>query len=301
MWARYDQPKQRSSSVAFRSGTRSPSRTAPRDTLARPGRRSGPEATVDSGLIRLGEWILKKLGHGSSKDLAAVAKVINGNFDILAVIDVMQKGGGRPGYDALLAQLGPAWNGVITATPHPNISSGANSGNSEFYAILYRPNLIKTCEGWKELRYPVDDDGSPSGTGPDVFSREPAFSCFAVKLPNGLTGFDFTLAAYHARWAHGNAGEILNEVRHVTEVFTAMGQARPGENDRILVGDFNLSTPDLEGVLGHQVETLGSGSTLNTLGERTANLYDHLLLFNRNATQEMVGSPEIMDVFVRLP
>ena len=75
-----------------------------------------------------------------------------------------------------------------------------------------------------------------------------------------------------------------------------MGQVRPGENDRILVGDFNLTTPDLEAALGPQVETLGSGSTLNTLGERTANLYDHLLLFDRTATQELVGSPEIMDV-----
>ncbi len=251
-----------------------------------------PEATGASGFIRLGEWNLKKLGHGTSKDFAAVAKVINDNFDILAVVEVMQKGGAHPGYDALLSRLGSDWAGVISAIPRPNTSSG----NSEFYAILYRPNLVKTCDGWTELRYLTDNDGGPSGTGPDIFSREPAFGCFAVKLANGATGFDFTLAAYHARWADGDAAEIQDEVRHVTEVFTAMGRARPGENDRILVGDFNLTTPDLEATLGPQVETLGSGSTLNTLGERTANLYDHLLLFDRAATQEMVGSPEITDV-----
>ncbi len=243
-------------------------------------------------LLRLGGWNIKKLGHGSSKDFARVAEVIEENFDVIAVVEVMQKGGARPGYDSLASQLGPDWAGVVTTSPRPNTTSG----NAEFYAVFYRADRIDACAGWSSLRYLPDNDGSVSGVGPDVFSREPAFGCFEVRRPDGATGLDFMLAVYHARWADGDTAEIQDEVEHVTDVFEAMGQERPGERDRILVGDFNLAATDLEVVLGPQVRTLGAGTTLNSLGERTANLYDHLLLFDRAATSEMVGSPEVLDV-----
>jgi hypothetical protein len=181
---------------------------------------------------------------------------------------------------------------MVTDSPRPNTASG----NAEFYAVLYRARRIGPCAGWTSLRYLPDNDGSAAGSGLDVFSREPAFGCFEVRRPGGATGFDFMLAAYHARWAAGDREEIQDEVEHVTDVFRAAGLARPGEDDRLLVGDFNLSTADLEVALGPQVRTLGAGTTLNSLGERTANLYDHLLLFDRAATSEMVGSPEVLDV-----
>jgi len=249
-------------------------------------------AAAGDELLRLGGWNVKKLGHGSSKDFDEVAEVIEENFDIVAIVEVMQKGGAHPGYDKLIAQLGPDWGGVITASPRPNTTSG----NAEFYAVVYRTQRIEPCSGWSSLRYLADNDGSGAGSGPDVFDREPAFGCFEALSPQGATGFDFMLGAYHARWADGDREAIQDEVEHVTEVFGAMGEARPHERDRILVGDFNLSTPDLEVALGPQVRTLGTGSTLNSLGERTANLYDHVLLFDRAATSEMVGSPEVLDV-----
>jgi len=201
-----------------------------------------PDAVVAPELLRLGGWNVKKLGHGTSKDIPLVASIINANFDIVAIVEVMQKAGGHPGYDSLVAQLGSNWPGMVTATPRPNTTSG----NAEFYAVLYRTQRIEPCGGRTSLRYLQDNDGSGSSTDPDIFSREPAFGCFAARLANGSTGFDFMIAAYHATWADGDTQEIQAEVRHVTEVFAAMGQARPGENDRILVGDFNLSTADLE-------------------------------------------------------
>ena len=243
-------------------------------------------------VLRLGGWNVKKLGHGSRKDFARVAEVIEENFDIVAVVEVMQKGGAHPGYDALIAQLGAGWDGMVTGAPRPNTTSG----NAEFYAVVYRAQMIDPCAGWTSLRYLTDNDGGAASSGPDVFSREPAYGCFEVRLPQGAEGFDFMLAAYHARWDDGDREDIQDEVEHVTEVFGAMGQDLPAERDRILVGDFNLGATDLEVALGPQVRTLGAGSTLNSLGERTANLYDHLLLFDRSATREMLGSPEVLDV-----
>jgi hypothetical protein len=251
-----------------------------------------PDPGAGGELLRLGGWNVKKLGHGSGKDFVRVAEVIDEHFDIVAVVEVMQKGGAHPGYDALLAQLGAGWDGLVTSAPRPNTTSG----NAEFYAVVYRAQRIDPCDGWTSLRYLPDNDGGAAGSGPDVFSREPAYGCFEVRAPQGAAGFDFMLAAYHARWADGDREEIQDEVEHVTDVFDAMGQALPAERDRILVGDFKLGTTDLEVALGPQVRTLGEGTTLNSLGARTANLYDHLLLFDRSATREMVGSPEVLDV-----
>ena len=138
-----------------------------------------------------------------------------------------------------------------------------------------------------------------SGTGnpTEALQRgEPAFGCFAARLANGSTGFDFMLAAYHARWDNGNTTAIKNEVRNVPQVFQAMRQARPGEEDLIIVGDFNLVKANMEDALGAPVLTVGAGSTLNTSGARTTNLYDHVLIFSQAATQELVGGPEILDV-----
>ena len=242
--------------------------------------------------IRLGGWNIKKLGHGSNTNFALVIQIIELNFDIVAVVEVMQRSGGRPGYDTLLQQLGSGWAGMVTAKPRPN----TKAGNAEFYAVMYRTQRIQPCTGWAALQYVVDNDGSDSGSGPDLFSREPAFGCFAVRLANGATGFDFMLAAYHARWEEGNTTAIKNEVRHVPQVFQAMRQARPGEDDLIIVGDFNLVKANMEEVLGSPVLTVGTGSTLNIKGERTANLYDHLLILNQSATKELMDSPEILDV-----
>jgi hypothetical protein len=59
--------------------------------------------------VRLGSWNTKKLGHGGQKDYAKLASVIEQNFDILAIIEVMQKGGQHPGYESLMKELGSGW------------------------------------------------------------------------------------------------------------------------------------------------------------------------------------------------
>jgi endonuclease/exonuclease/phosphatase family metal-dependent hydrolase len=251
-----------------------------------------PDQAGGARYLRVGGWNMKKLGHGTSKDVARLAQVVESHFDVVAVIEAMQKGGGHPGYDALLAQLGDGWDGMVTDDPRPNTTSG----NAEFYAVVYRVAAARPCDGWTGLQYLADNDGSGSGAGPDVFTREPAFGCFAARLPDGSTGFDFMLAAYHARWDGHNVPAIRAEVGHVAEVFDAMAQAEAGEADRILVGDFNLVTSALEDVLERAVEIVGTASTLNSRGALSANLYDHMVIHDRAATAELAGAPEILDV-----
>jgi hypothetical protein len=250
------------------------------------------EAQETGEVIRLGSWNIKKLGHGTSKDYNLVARVIESNFDIVVVVEVMQKQEGHPGYDALLSELGTGWVGLVTDSPRPNTTSG----NAEFYAILYRIALVHPCSGWNDLIYYPDNDGSGTDTGPDLFSREPAYGCFEAPLNVNDIGVDFLIAGYHARWAGGNRDEIKAEVDHIDDVFTAMAAARPGEGDIIIAGDYNLVPADLRAVVSVDVTTQGTGSTLNSSGGRTSNLYDHLLVHDRQKTSEMIGDPEVIDV-----
>ncbi|MGE0465341.1 MAG: SH3 domain-containing protein [Steroidobacteraceae bacterium] len=237
-----------------------------------------------SAELRLGSWNIRKLGHGDNKNFPLVAEVIESHFDIVAVVEIMQKGGGHPGYDSLISALGQGWNGIVTNQPRPNTSSGS----AEFYAILFRPQRVQLCDGWTDLRYAPDDG--------DVFSREPAFACFVTFTADGSSGFDFLLAAYHARWADGDTVEIQDEVRNLDDVFAAMGATRPGERDLLIAGDFNLVPVDLQETVSRPISTVGTGSTLNSTGAVTSNVYDHLLVFDVTATHEQLEPARVLDV-----
>ena len=263
--------------------------------------------------LRIGAWNIEDLGHGNSKDFDVVASVIERHFDVIAIVEVMQRSGTHPGYDKLLDRLGSHWNGLITKTPRPNIRSGSNSGNAEYYAIMFRKNRIAVCDGWERLGlvYHKDGDGSKE-EGNGIFDREPAFACLQAKRGGAKSGFDFVLAAYHARWGKNYGDERRrNAVKTLPEVFEAMGNARPGERDLIIAGDFNLSPKDMKKEFGncpkmfHMGQLLDcgepasehkvSGSTLNGSGERV-NIYDYILVHDAEETSEMVRLPEILDV-----
>jgi hypothetical protein len=241
--------------------------------------------------IRLGEWNLRSLGRGRDKDVARVAAAIEANFDVLAVTEVLQVDRGHPGYDALRRALGPAWDGQITTTPRPNSAADG----AEYYAVLYRRERVRACSGWDGLRYTPDNDGSDRASGPDHFLREPAFGCFEAGDPSA-PGVDFLLAAYRAPVADGDAGDVAAEVAHLDDVFTAMKLARPGEDDLIIAGDFHLESVELPEATRAADRTRGDGSLLNLLGQRTASLPDHILVYDSHATAELLGDAAPLDV-----
>ena len=271
---------------------------------------------VSAQELRIGAWNIENLGHGNVKDFNAVASVIERHFDVIAILEVMQKGGTHPGYDKLLDCMGPHWSGLITKTPRPNVRSGRNSGSAEFYAIMFRENHVAVCDGWERLGlvYHKDGDGSSEEVGDGIFDREPAFACFQSQRGGVKSGFDFMLAGYHARWGENyKDARRRAAVKMLPEVFEAMSAARPGERDLIIAGDFNLIPKDMKKALGKcpEMSQLGHvldcgesaeehgkserGSTLNGSGERV-NIYDYILVHDADETSEMVRSPEIIDV-----
>jgi Endonuclease/Exonuclease/phosphatase family len=247
-----------------------------------------PTATPAAATIRLGEWNLRSLGRDRGKDLARIAAVIDAHFDILVLIEVWQVGGAHPGYDALLDALGPTWAGLISDSARPNTTADG----AEFYAIVYRRDLVRPCADWNALR---DASGSSTTNLGASFLRPPAFGCFETAGAGGAA-FDFLLAAYHARSAEGDAAEVAAEVTHLDDVFTAMQLARPGESDLIIAGDFNLESVELPPAIHALDRTRGEGSVLNLLGNRTASLPDHVLIYDARATAELFGDAEAVDV-----
>ena len=267
--------------------------------------------------LRLCGWNIRKLGHGSRTDHDLVAQAIDEGCDLVAVMEVMQKQGGHPGYDDLLDALhrrGTAerdWTGAVTDSPRPRTPSGS----AEHYAVFWRADRLAPCDEDAGLRYHRDHDGSDEGGGVDLFLREPAFACFRSRLSpstgpgsqdagSGVAdwrGPDFVLATYHARWADGAEAAIVTEVRHLPEVFAAMATAYPGEGDLWLLGDLNLRPERLD-VLSPLVDYTaveagsGRGSTLNRRGERTDNLYDHLVVHDPGVSGELRGPAQVMDV-----
>jgi hypothetical protein len=242
--------------------------------------------------LRLGAWNIKKLGHGDTKRYDLVADVIRDHFDVIGIIEVMQKAGGHPGYEQLVSELGDGWQGFVTDAPRPDTSSG----NAEFYAIVWRTAVARPCAGWNGLRHVSDNDGGPNGSGENDFEREPAYGCFAAGPDAETIGFDFVLAVYHATWEEGATPAIQAEVGHLTRVFDEMAAAIPGERDLLLVGDFNLVPSDLATAQPFADRTEGSGSTLNSRGGRTGNLYDHLIVHDPQASAEILGDAEVLDV-----
>lgn len=119
-----------------------------------------------------------------------------------------------------MQSLGTGWSGRVTATPRPNMSSGG----SEFYAVVLRASVVTTCPGPDEILFVTDNDGGIDGTRLDLFSREPASGCFRAE------NFDFLVAAYHARWAEGDAVEIADEVARLDQAYQEMRATFPSEN-----------------------------------------------------------------------
>lgn len=251
-------------------------------------------STATGQIARIGVWNLKKLGHDNDKAYSLIAQLIDQHYDVLGIIEVMQKEHGHPGFDQLLSALGPGWKGAITPSPRPN----TGSGNSEFYALIYRNDRAKLCDGWNALQYMEDGDGADDATGatPDLFAREPAFACVRLKASDSGDGPDFMLGLYHAIWSGGDSTKISEEVRHVLEAFPGMAEASQGENDLLLGGDFNLVPHDLyEATLMHTLVD-APGSTLNTDGEITEHDYDHLLVWNPAKTTELAGRASVLDL-----
>ena len=207
-----------------------------------------PQSSNDQ--IRFGSFNIEKLGKDSPYQ-ARNAAVILGNYDIVAIQEVMNTGAtkddpvGQRGIKALrniVSYLGEDWGYVLS--PEPNGTANAERSRAfntfEYYAFLYRRSKIEFI---KDSAYLWDEASNPMPGVSDQerqFDREPFIASFRAKQGD----LDFTVITIHAaapaaRWRR-------DEIERLALVYKTVQDSDPHQNDVLLMGDFNTNVGKLE-------------------------------------------------------
>jgi endonuclease/exonuclease/phosphatase family metal-dependent hydrolase len=150
--------------------------------------------------------------------------------------------------------------------------------SKEQYAFVYDTATIETD---RTALYTVMDPR-------DLLHREPLVGSFRVRGPPPGEAFTFTLVNLHT-----DPDEVSQEVDALAQVERAVRADGRGEDDVILLGDFNADERGF-GALGltPNITWVISGVPTNTLGNHT---YDNIL-FHRIATGEFTGMSGVVDL-----
>lgn len=200
-----------------------------------------------------------------------LAQVIR-NFDVVAIQEVRAKSNEViPSFVKQVNADGSRYQYVIG----PRLG---RTNSKEQYTFLYDTSRIEV-------------DTSSVGTMHDPgdrLHRPPLFVRFRARTQQPEQGFTFWMVN-----SHTDPDEVPEEVDALADAFIALKQARPDEDDIILLGDLNAS-PQQFGRLG-QLTDIGwavSGVTTNTRRTKT---YDNLI-FQRTATAEYTGRWGVLDL-----
>lgn len=200
-----------------------------------------------------------------------LAQVVR-NFDVVAIQEVRAKS-----------------NDVI-----PSFVKHVNADGSRYQYVI-GPRLGRTSSKeqytflYDTSRIEVDTTSVGTMLDPgDRLHRPPLFVRFRARTQPPEQAFTFWMVN-----SHTDPDEVPEEVDALADAFLALKQARPDEDDIILLGDLNAS-PQQFGRLG-QLAAVGwavSGVTTNTRRTKT---YDNLI-FQHTATAEYTGNWGVLDL-----
>ncbi len=130
--------------------------------------------------------------------------------------------------------------------------------------------------------YTIDDPD-------DLLHREPLVASFRVRGPQPQEAFTFTLVDIHV-----DPDEVAREVNVLDDVYRAVQHDGRGEDDIILLGDFNADHRHLGqlGEISNLMAIVTGNATTNTL--RTEQ-FDNML-FTAHATTEFTGNAGVFDL-----
>jgi deoxyribonuclease-1-like protein len=176
----------------------------------------------------------------------------------------------------------------------PTFVQAVNANGSRYHWVI-GPRLGRTVSK-EQYTFVYDTDRvevDPSSVGTaanpgDKLHRPPMFARFRTRATPPEAAFTFWMVNTHT-----DPDEVPQEVDALADVFVAMQQARPDEDDVILLGDLNAA-PNQFGRIA-QIPTIGwavSGTTTNTRRSKT---YDNII-FSRTATAEYLGRWGVLDL-----
>ena len=219
------------------------------------------EAYIASfNVLRLGE---------NKKDYVHLAKIIS-NFDLVGLVEVMNRKGIQELVDALNKETKEKWDYHLS--PH----SVGKSSYKEYYGYVYKRNSVKLIK--KGKFYPNLEN---------KFSRSPYGTTFKIGE------FDFTLVMSHS--VYGKSKTLRRvEAFNYDEVYDYFQELEKEEQDILIAGDFNLVGND-EGfdqlINGHKDDIVyGIDPRLKTTvgTNKLVNSYDNIFI-SKKYTKEFEG------------
>ena len=231
-----------------------------------PVKRSGETIRIASFNIQVfGQSKLSK-SHVMDR-LAQLAR----NFDVVAIQEIRARSDDiLPRYVELINAGGRHYDYVIG----PRLG---RSKSTEQYAFVFDRESIEVA---RDQLYTVEDPD-------DLLHREPLVAWFRVRGPSANEAFTFTLANIHT-----DPDEVDLELDILDDVYWAVRNDGLGEDDVIILGDFNVDDRHL-GQLGAIADITWaiSGVPTNTRGTKS---YDNLV-FHRGGTTEFTGNSGVVD------
>jgi deoxyribonuclease-1-like protein len=232
-----------------------------------------PPAARTKGTIRIASFNMQAYGPtkaGKPDVMEILARMIR-HFDVVALQEVRSE---RP--DVLQRLL----EQINMASGHYALLAGPRVGRTESkeqFVFVFDQTTLEVDRG---ASYTVEDPD-------DLLHRPPFVGWFRVRGPAVDQAFTFTLVDVHI-----DPDEVAEEVKVLDNVFFSVRDDGRGEDDVILLGDFNADDrhlDDLGRISGMMTAISGRPTTT-----RQTQQYDNLI-FQLPSTSEYVGRSGVFD------
>src|SRR5262245_59621643 len=236
---------------------------------------NAPPPSRGNDTIRLATFNIQVFGESKLNDAEAMRTIVAilKNFDLIAIQEV------RSVSQDILPQLISLLN---ADGHHYDYALGPRLGRSnskEQYAFVFD---TETIEIDRNQLYTVDDPD-------DLLHREPLVGWFRARGPSPEHAFTFSLVTIHT-----DPDETDHELDVLYDVFFKVrDDPRRGEDDVIMVGDFNAKALSLLqlGQIKGLAKVVNGETPTNTLHNAQ---YDNIL-FHESATTEFTGRGGVFD------
>ncbi len=224
--------------------------------------------------IRVASFNIQVFGEskmGKPEVVKTLAEVIR-RFDIVAVQEIRAKNQDvLPDFVRTVNATGRKFDFVIGERL-------GRTSSKEQYAFVFDTERIEVDH---RSVYTVSDPN-------DRLHREPLVALFRVRGPPPGQAFTFMLVNVHT-----DPDEVSEEMDAMDDVYRAVLAAGDGEDDVILLGDFNTDHKHMGqlGQVAHITYAIADTPT-NTRGTKE---YDNLI-FSRAATTEFTGTSGVLDL-----
>ena len=232
-----------------------------------------PPAARSEGTIRVASFNIQAFGPSKADKpdvMEVIARTIR-QFDVVAIQELRSP---RPEVLQKLIERVNAGGGHYSLLVGPPVG---RTQNKEQYVFIFDQATLEVDRG---ASYLVDDPD-------DLLHRPPLVGWFRVRGPAADKAFTFTLVNVHT-----DPDEAAQELNALDDVFYAVRDDGRGEDDLIMLGDFNADDQhmnDLGRISG--VMAAISGTPTNT---RQTHQYDNLV-FQLPATSEYAGRSGVFD------